>query len=161
MALNKIKLLFIAAGVTLILLLVVLVAIFGGKKTKNKIEGSPVPIGETVLENNVDILRFKRAKYTFLPLTEDEASGSGQSKPDYSYYLGLAKVSYLPLPNIFEGTIEKAISLEQFRVEKKAIAEDLKEQGVLVCDLHIYWVRPKTVEIKDLTIDDLVSDGCR
>lgn len=107
---------------------------------------------------------FEQAKYEMLPLLqrEEEASLSGQSTapPPRVYTYWKATVAYLPLPDLFVGSVDSAESLTEYRLAKKLIVAHITEKGINVCDLNIFWFRPEAVAKEDLTPQDVRSDGC-
>lgn len=111
------------------------------------------------MSNISEQLKFKRARYQVTPLLKEESSSPTIPAPR-SLQVDRAKLVYLPLPNIFEGRVE-VTSLEQYRQAKKALVEELQEKDIKVCDLNIYWVRPKQVPINELTSADIKTDGCQ
>lgn len=120
----------------------------------------PTPAPKVIKMSNIsEQLKFKRVRYQVMPLLKEESSSPTVPAPR-SVQVGRAKLVYLPLPNIFEGRVE-AETIEQYRQAKKALVEELQEKDIKVCDLNIYWVRPKPVSINELTSADIKTDGCQ
>ncbi|MBI2021488.1 hypothetical protein HYS93_01230 [Candidatus Daviesbacteria bacterium] len=161
----------IGAVLLIIIFLMALSMTLVKPKPKAKPSPSPSPKGVSLVGNDKlnKLARFKLNKYKLLPLLKVDATPSAvindnnqdQALPaTRSYQIEKAKVTYLPLPDLFEGSVENAKTIEEYRLAKKQVVLDLRNQGINVCDLNIYWVRPKDVPIKDLQLEDIKSDGC-
>lgn len=71
------------------------------------------------------------------------------------------RVEYLINADQILGTVQKASTVGEFRSKKQEVEKYLKDKGINICDLNIYWTGPKAVvNMKGLEPDDLLTSGC-
>lgn len=170
MGLPKIKtVVVLAAAVGFVALGVYFVYIYGLLPYENGIQ-KPAPQPQT---SESRVLEFNTTKGKLLPLlkpdTEFIATPPAYVRPEAetkvptpaSYEYGKAKIVYLPLPNIFEGRVDSAENIQDYRLNKKAIVEILTRSGINPCDLEIYWARPPVVDKSEFTPEDMRTDSCQ
>lgn len=171
--LKNVKVLVVVGVVLLFIVFMIAISISliqPKKKAQTKPKGSPLQtINIAGNEKLTKLMRYKVSKYSFLPFMDFEATPEGTIKngdvqqplpAPQTYEKNKAKVIYLPLPDIFEGTVETASSIDEYRQAKKDIVIEIKKQGINTCDLNIYWVRPVKVDIKVFKLEDVRTDGC-
>ena len=71
------------------------------------------------------------------------------------------RVEYLINADQILGTVQKASTVSEFRSKKQEAEKYLKDKGINICNLNIYWTGPKAVvNMKGLEPDDLLTSGC-
>lgn len=140
-----------------IVLLTILFVIFGYLGL-NRNRSSQPPSKKATQANPYELAKYSITQFL---KEEPESTRSAQQLPPLrSYAFWKAKLIYFPLSDDFQGHVESAQTIAEYRQAKELLIRSLIKKGIKVCDLGIHWIRPFNLKVEDFTVEDGLTDGC-